>query len=79
MAELAQPCARRNGRTTNAADRKSLLALWGLSPEFEAGSGCFHKRMLACQDLRVDCPIFRDAGARRITKDRGLQAGVHKI
>ena len=38
------------------------MALRGVGPEFEAGSGSFHARTLADRALRVKHPGFRDAG-----------------
>ena len=43
-------------------DRKSLSALRGVGPEFEAGSGCFHAQMVLDRGLRVKRPPLRDAG-----------------
>ena len=45
------------GRGTTA-DRKSLSALRGVGPEFEAGSGCFHARTLSDRALRVKRTLF---------------------
>ena len=43
-------------------DRKSLLALRGVGPEFEAGSGSFHARTLPDRALRVKLPPFCGLG-----------------
>ena len=43
-------------------DRKSLSALRGVGPEFEAGSGSFYARTLPDGALRVKCPAFLGAG-----------------
>jgi hypothetical protein len=57
------------------ADRKSLLALRGVGPEFEAGSLDFHARMLPDGALRVKCPAFWGAGRAPHPKMLGLARG----
>ena len=56
-------------------DRKSLLALRGVGPEFEAGSGSFHARTLPDRALRVKSPAFWGAGRAPHPKMPGLARG----
>ena len=58
------------------ADRKSLLALRGVGPEFEAGSLDFYARMLPDGALRVKCPAFWGAGRAPHPKMPGLARGL---
>ena len=61
--------------TGTFADRKSLLALRGVGPEFEAGSLDFHARMLPDGALRVKCPAFWGAGRAPHPKMPSLARG----
>jgi len=56
-------------------DRKSLLALRGVGPEFEAGSGSFHARPLLDRALRVKLPPFCGLGRAPHPKMPGLARG----
>ena len=60
------------------ADRKSLSAHRDVGPEFEAGSGCFHARMVLDRGLRVKRPLIRGAG-RAPDPEKADPADVHGI
>ena len=60
-------------------DRKSLLALRGVGPEFEAGSGSFHARPLPDRALRVKLPPFCGLGRapnHKMAGSAGGRAGI---
>ena len=56
-------------------DRKSLSALRGVGPEFEAGSGDFHARMLPDRALRVNLALFCGSGRAPNHKRAGSERG----